>query len=106
MEALGAVAIKHAVYALPAYDQAQEDFEWLLKEIIEAGGEAVICEARLIDGLSDSDVRAMFNAAREVEHTEIAEQARALSTRLGDGTAAEAGAECKKQLNRLKKRHG
>src|SRR5258707_14212086 len=106
MQALGAVAIKNAVYALPASDQTQEDFEWLLKEIIEAGGEAVICEARLIDGLSDSDVRALFNAAREAEHTEIAQQAWALAAKLGDGTAAEMRADCKTQFARLKKRHG
>src|SRR6266566_2257027 len=106
MQALGAIAIKNAVYALPASDQGQEDFEWLLKEIVEAGGEAVICEARLIDGLSDGDMRALFNAAREVEHLEIAEQARALSAKLGDGTAAELRADCKAQFSRLKKRHG
>src|SRR5438874_11939363 len=45
LQALGAVPIKNAVYALPASDQAQEDFEWLLKEIVESGGEALICEA-------------------------------------------------------------
>ena len=106
MQALGAVAIKNAVYALPASDQSQEDFEWLLKEIVEAGGEAVICEARLIDGLSDSDVRALFNASREAEHTEIAQQARALAARLGDGPTAELRADCKTQFARLKKRHG
>jgi hypothetical protein len=106
LQALGAVAIKNAVYALPASDQSHEDFEWLLKEIVEAGGEAVICEARLIDGLSDSDVRSLFNAAREVEHREIAQQARALSAKLGDGTETELRADCKAQFNRLKKRHG
>ncbi len=106
LQGLGAVAIKNAVYALPACDQSQEDFEWLLKEIVEAGGEAVICEARLIDGLSDGDVRGLFNTAREIEHREIAQQARALSAKLGDGTEAELRADCKAQFARLKKRHG
>jgi hypothetical protein len=105
MQALGAIAIKNAVYALPASDQSQEDFEWLLKEILEAGGEAVICEARLIDGLSDGDVRGLFNAAREVEHMEIAQQARALSAKLGNGADAVLRADCKAQFARLKKRH-
>src|SRR6476620_9822526 len=50
LRALGAVAVKNAVYALPANEQTQEDFEWLLKEITEGGGEAMICEAQLIDG--------------------------------------------------------
>jgi len=106
LQGLGAVAIKNAVYALPACDQSQEDFEWLLKEIVEAGGEAVICEARLIDGLSDGDVRGLFNTAREIEHREIAQQARALSAKLGDGTETELRADCKAQFARLKKRHG
>jgi len=106
LQGLVAVAIKNAVYALPACDQSQEDFEWLLKEIVEAGGEAVICEARLIDGLSDGDVRGLFNTAREIEHREIAQQARALSAKLGDGTEAELRADCKAQFARLKKRHG
>ena len=50
LRALGAVAVKNAVYALPANEQTQEDFEWVLKEITEGGGEALICEAQLIDG--------------------------------------------------------
>src|SRR5919106_6979654 len=61
LQALGAVAVKNAVYALPAGEQAQEDFEWLLREVTEGGGEAFLCEARLIEGLSDQEVRALFN---------------------------------------------
>ena len=29
LQALGAIAVKNAVYALPASEQTQEDFEWL-----------------------------------------------------------------------------
>jgi hypothetical protein len=54
LQALGAVAVKNAVHALPMKEETQEDFEWLLREIVEGGGEAVVCEARLIDGLSDA----------------------------------------------------
>src|SRR3954466_12056885 len=61
LQALGAVAVKNTVYALPAGEQTQEDFEWLLREISEGGGEGVICEARLIDGLSGEDIRGLFN---------------------------------------------
>src|SRR4030081_190254 len=65
LQALGAVTVKNAVYALPASEQTQEDFEWVLKEICEGGGEALICEARLIDGLCHQEVQALFKAARE-----------------------------------------
>ena len=52
LQALGAVTVKNAVYALPANAETQEDFDWLLREIVESGGEAMVCEARLVDGLS------------------------------------------------------
>src|ERR1700740_1108769 len=82
LQALGAVAIKNAVYALPANEQTQEDFEWVLKEITEGGGEAMICEAQLIDGISDQEVRALFTAARDEDYEAIAKEANALAENL------------------------
>jgi hypothetical protein len=104
LQALGAVAVKNAVYALPASDQAQEDFEWVLKEICEGGGEAMICEARLIDGLSDQEVRALFNAAREEDYDLLAKDARTLADMLRQNPAPSAKAEAKAQLAKLKTR--
>ena len=78
LQALGAVAVKNAVYALPAGPQAQEDFEWVLKEINEAGGEGMIVEARLLDGLSDDAVRKLFNTAREEDYRALAKEIRGL----------------------------
>src|SRR5258705_13765713 len=72
LQGLGAVAIKNAVYALPANEQTQEDFEWLLKEIRDGGGEGLICEARLIDGRSDGEVEGMFNTARGADYDALA----------------------------------
>jgi hypothetical protein len=105
LQALGAVPVKNAVHALPASDQSQEDFEWVLKEILEAGGEAVICEARFVDGLSDSDIRGLFNAARDSEYAEIANEARTLSAHVEQATASGARIELRPQLTRLKSRH-
>src|SRR6476659_10108728 len=51
LQSIGAVTVKNAVYALPAGEQAQEDFAWLLREIADGGGEAMICEATLGAGL-------------------------------------------------------
>ena len=82
LQSLGAVAIKNAVHALPAGEQAQEDFEWLLREIRDGGGEALICEARLVDGLSDEEVQAMFNAARGADYDALAQEARGLGEAL------------------------
>src|SRR5215216_6745164 len=71
LQGLGAIPIKNAVHALPMNEGTQEDFEWLLRQIREGGGDAVLCEARLIDGISDEDVRRLFDQARDADYDEI-----------------------------------
>src|SRR5882724_2975408 len=62
LQRVGAVAIKNSVYALPMNEQTQEDFQWVAREIVEEGGEATLCRADLVQGLSDAQVEALFNA--------------------------------------------
>ena len=38
-----------------------------------------VCEARLIDGLSDEELRSLFNAARDADYHAIAEEARSVA---------------------------
>ncbi len=106
LQDLGAVAIKNSVYALPAGDETREDFEWLLREIVDGGGEACICEARMVDGLSDQDIRAQFDEARDADYREIADEARALAetSRNGDAGPEEARTEIPAKMKRLRKR--
>jgi hypothetical protein len=106
LQDLGAVAIKNSVYALPAGEETREDFEWLLREIVDGGGEACICEAKMIDGLSDQDVRAQFDEARDADYREIAEEARSVAeaARNGDAVPEEARAEAPAKVKRLRKR--
>src|SRR5260370_16291026 len=75
LQALGAVTVKGAVYALPANAETREDFAWLAKEIIEGGGEAIVCEAALVDGLSDRELQTLFDAARDEDYQPIPAQA-------------------------------
>src|SRR5215472_10889181 len=82
LQDIGAAAVKNAVHALPMNEDTQEDFEWLLREIREGGGEAFVCEARLIDGLSDEEVRALFDRARDADYAELSKEAEALSMSL------------------------
>ena len=71
LQRLGAVAIKSSVYALPYTDQAAEDFQWLRREIVAGGGEASVCQAAFVDGLSDGQIEAMFRSQRDVEYAEL-----------------------------------
>src|SRR6266700_4059180 len=82
LQGIGAVAVKNAVHALPMSEGTQEDFEWLLREIVEGGGEAFLCETRLIDGLSDDEVRKLFDQVRDADYEEIAKGARTLTKSL------------------------
>src|SRR3974390_3477463 len=90
---VGAVAVKNAVHALPMNEETQEDFEWLLREIQEGGGEAFVCEARLIDGLSDEEVRALFDRARDADYAEIAKEAQSVAKSLRRKGARDTTAE-------------
>src|SRR6478752_10894826 len=82
LQALGAVTVKNAVYALPANAEAREDFAWLAKEIVESDGEAIVCEASFIEGLSDDELQALFDAARDADYARIAVEAREAAARL------------------------
>jgi hypothetical protein len=82
LQRLGAVAIKNSVYALPNSDQAREDFQWVLREIVEGGGDGTLCEARLIDGATDDQVEALFQTARSTDYRQIGDDIRRLTKSL------------------------
>jgi hypothetical protein len=78
LQRVGAVAIKNSVYVLPRGDQTLEDFQWILREIVEGGGDASLCEAGFVEGLSDGQIEALFRAARDDDYASIADEARGL----------------------------
>lgn len=82
LQRLGAVAIKNSVYALPKNEQTREDFQWILREVIEGGGDGTLCEARLVDGITDDQVEELFQAARTADYGQIADDVRRLTRTL------------------------
>lgn len=108
LQKLGAVAIKNSVYVLPASDQAQEDFEWVLREIQEGGGDVTLCEARLIDGLTDDEVVGLFRAARDADYDEIGQEIEELLVLapLGAQIPTDVRADLEAKIPRLKRRFG
>jgi hypothetical protein len=76
---LGAVALKNSVYVLPLRDETVEDFQWLAREIVAEGGEASLCEASFVEGVSDAELVALFAADRNAEYAAIVEAARAVA---------------------------
>src|SRR5262249_53942077 len=85
--------------------ETREDFEWVLREIVKEGGEATLCEARLIDGLSDEEVQRSFDAARDADYAEIVEAARKLESELPrKGVAGERRFQLEADAARLRRR--
>jgi hypothetical protein len=78
LQQLGAVAVKNSVYVLPSGNSAREDLQWILQEIVQGGGEASICDARFLYGLSDLQIETLFRSARKADYDEVAAEARAL----------------------------
>src|SRR5882724_5565019 len=104
LQGIGAIAVKNAVHALPMTEGTQEDFEWLLREIVEGGGEAFLCETRLIDGLTDEQVRKLFDEARDADYAEIAKEIRSLIKSLRPKLKRDAIKDLRTQAARLRAR--
>ncbi len=107
LQSLGAVAVKNAVYVLPRNEETLEDFQWVLKEIVQGSGEASICAANFIEGLTDEHLEALFQAARDADYAQMAEDARSVLDSVPAAASAiteEDTAGIEAHLTRLKKR--
>lgn len=82
LQRLGAVAIKNSVYALPRSDATHEQLAWLLREIVQGGGDGSICESRFLDGLTDDQIEAMFHQARDADYDVLAGALRQITKEL------------------------
>ncbi|HVS61897.1 MAG TPA: chromate resistance protein ChrB domain-containing protein [Thermoanaerobaculia bacterium] len=72
---VGAVAVKSTVYALPNRPSCRENFEWIVREIMDEGGEALLCETTLVEGLDDAAMRDLFQSARNADFEAVAAEA-------------------------------
>ncbi len=107
LQGLGAVAIKNSVYIISKNEETLEDFQWVLREIVQGGGEASICAANFIEGLTDEQIEAMFQAARDADYAQIAEEARSVLDSVPVSASAitdEDRTGIEANLSRLKKR--
>jgi len=77
----GAIQIQTSTYVLPDEPARYEYFQWLTKEIRDAGGGATLVRAREIEGLPDDKLVDLFNSARAKEYALLAKQLQRLLTR-------------------------
>ena len=103
LQRVGAVALKNSVYVLPKSESTLEDFQWVLREITEGGGDASLCEAGFVEGLTDAQIESLFRAARDADYATIAEEARELTKKVKSRRSGES-AEVEASANRLRNR--
>lgn len=72
LKKFGAVALPTSGHVLPDDPAQFERFQWLSKEIRDAGGEATLIRVAEIDGMTNAAVVAMFNEGRAAEYKELA----------------------------------
>jgi len=104
LQRVGAVAVKNSVYVLPKSDTTLEDFQWILREITEGGGDASLCEAGFVEGLTDSQIELLFRAARDADYTTVAEEARELSKKLLSRRSGSSSLELEASVSKLRNR--
>lgn len=76
LQQLGALPVKNAVHLLPDSAQSREDFEWIVTEVISAGGHALIFR---VTEISDEDrVIASFRKMRDREYRMLEKEVEAM----------------------------
>jgi hypothetical protein len=68
---LGAVPLKSSVYVLPETEDNLEDFQWLANEIVYDGGDATICSASMLSGVSNEELTAHFRRQSHPRDSEL-----------------------------------
>jgi hypothetical protein len=76
----GAIQIKTSTYLLPDHPAQYELFQWLAKQVVDYGGDSTLVRAQQIEGLPDTKIVALFNAARDKDYAALAEETRKIST--------------------------
>jgi hypothetical protein len=104
LQRIGAVLLANSAYVLPASPEGREDFEWIKREIVGGGGEAIVLVARAPDVGTDEEVAAAFRTARSRDFEALAADARKL-LRVASQSAAKRGSRQVTQgVRRLRER--
>ncbi len=101
----GAVQLKGAVYILPANEEHEEFFQWLIGEVKSMGGDGAFVRVSEIKAMDEGDIRELFLRQAEKEYRGIERHIDALERKFQSakkgttGLAAALGGE----LSKLKK---
>ena len=101
---LGSISVKTGVYILPARDECIEAFQWLMQEVQQAKGDALVFYVEQFEGLSDQQLIEIFREVRQQEYIEIDTQAEELEKKINTQPKIEV-LEIKNAIAKLRKRY-
>jgi len=104
LQRIGAVLLANSAYLLPASPEGREDFEWIKREIVGGGGEAIVLVARAPDVGTDDDVVAAFRAARSRDFEALAADAKKLLRLASQSSANRSSRQATQGVRRLRER--
>jgi hypothetical protein len=99
----GAIALRHSGYVLPLNAHAASVMRQAVKEIERGKGQAALCEARFIDGITDNALRDQFNKARDGDYAALERDLRKIgAARSARGRLGETRIKLEKAGQRLR----
>jgi hypothetical protein len=93
------------VYVLPDRESCDEAFGWLVQYVRQSGGEALVMRVDQFVGLTDTELVARFDQARQGEYAELAERISQLEAGLDDAGTAHDSLSLRDELDRLQHRY-
>jgi hypothetical protein len=75
LKKFGALQLKTSAYVLPDASAHFERFQWLAKQVRDAGGDATLIRVTQIEGLSDAEIVQLFNDARAADYGGLMDEA-------------------------------
>lgn len=108
LRVLGAVSPKGGVHVLPEREECAEAFQWLVREVEQAKGEALLMRVERFEGLSDTQLVALFHDARKEDYTALDDRAAGLEKSLTGSRRREPidSAAVRESLARLRREYG
>lgn len=100
---LGAISPTSGIHVLPAREECLEAFQWLVREVQQAKGEALVMHVEQFDGLADADLIERFRQARTEDYAALDAQAAALEERLRAKRKPEERSRLWERLERLRR---
>jgi hypothetical protein len=102
----GAVQLKSSVYILPATEDHEEFFQWLIGEVRSIGGDGAFVRSAEIRPMTDADIRLLFTAQADQEYHLLEKSLDALERKVQSirkGTKSEEGKRLADQGAKLSK---